>query len=724
MQHEVRPSSAPPPASSAGHSEDIARCRSVPPTIDQGPTLQGVLSLPFLTKAFDEYERGAPDSILCMIDILEQTYSSSSIMIGVDTLNIFSSFIEHLNQTFIFKLSPKHSLLIKTILHTNWIRFEPKADSNAALFEASYSIFFTRFSDWMLNILSAFLSHLGPVLESIVGSLYTISTLAGSSCVSETPRVNVLSQRIHSVIKPLIKMIPMLQASILPFINEFFPHPRQIDSHDYLSCYLSECIKICHYWPEIRPSLIELLISKIIQIDVEVQIEVDELEDDLFEHLESNILEGSEAEQNASHSSDDAEQYDGDLMHRKRPSEDVDEDCSPVALNSFDSIATIKALIARLDSCLLLVFSFIERIKSEDTEVSFANLFISLLVIFEKVVLPTMRSRYTQFILFYITSLDERFPDYFLGVLINRLSSSSLSNSSSTLISSFKGAGGQYFCDSTASWIDTLKLSSGAGCRPSKECLKSGSFDALRLSSACYISGYVARAKFIPKKTVRKCLLYLLCWAGKYIRNHGCPDCRQGYACKEPIGATSKAQFAYKHSIFFSVSQAIFYILCFRHEEALLEDAMQDISCRDLKPHLAKLMCNGCLSPLASILSTISAEFLQIVEAWYPELSPSDQSGLKAAILTPANSRPNSPMPSATAPCCSSPLMMDFFLTEDTVTISAQLKALESLENFFPFDPFKLPSSKIFIPESLFIDWPGHCASEDDDEDGELDSQT
>ena len=703
MQHEARPSSVPPSPASVAHSRGLIRSNSVPPNMDQNSGPLGFFSLPFLTKAFADYENGIQDSMLCIISVLEHEYSHDSITIDTELLNLLSSFIETLNQTFISKLSSRYSLLIKAILNINWTRFEPKANSNTTLFDSSYSIFFSRISDWILNIISAYLPHLNVVLESIIGALYTISTFAESSSFINRTKSQLFSQRIHAIIGSLIKIVPSLQPAILLYINDFFPHPRQIDSHDYLSAYFSECIKICHYWPEIRPSLLELLISKVIQIDVEVQIEVDELEDDLLEHLECDILDDSEAEHNDSHSSDEDEDYDDANFDHDASQQDIlDEDSSPIESNSFDSITTIKALISRLDSCLLMIFKFIEKIRTEDTEASFASLFISLLAIFEKVMLPTMRSRYTQFILFYITSLDERFPDYFLGILMCRLS-----GSPSNLISSFNGTGGPSICDSM-SWIDALKLYSGSHFKSSKPHFGLGSFDTLKLFSACYIGGYVARAKFISKRTVRKCLLYLLSWTGKYIQNHGCSDCRHGLLCKEVNGSTSKTQFAYKHSIFFSISQAIFYILCFRHDEVLLNDSLyEDVSYTDLKQYLLKLMYNGCLSPLSSILSTISSEFLKIAELYYPDLSPSCELELKT-LLTPINSRSNSPILNSNS------LPVGSFFAEDTVTVSAQLRALESLETFFPFDPFKLPNSKLFISKSIFIDWPEYSASKEE----------
>lgn len=704
--HDSRPFSVPPSPVSIDRSE-LIRSFSVPPQSESIILPQVVLSATFVNKAFEEYDKGIQERILHIVTVLENYYSHEGLVISIDTLNIYSSFIEMLNQTYISKLSSKHSLLVRALLHTNWSRFE-SSDESKSIYDSAYSIFLIRMSDLILNVLSAFPFHLIPALEALVGGLSTVAISMGSNSVKSKKRGQNLSNRIHNVLKPLTKMIPSLQSSILPLVNDFFPHPRQVDSFDHLSFYLSECLKICIYWPEIRPALLELLVSKIVQIDVEVQIEVDELEDDVIEHLENDILDDVDEE------GDVDEALNDDYIDRTGHVQEIDEDSCPILSNSFDSVTTIKFLINRLDNSLQQLFSFIVQIKEEESELSFANLFLSFLITFEKIILPTMRSRYTQFLLFFITSLDDKYPDYFLGVLVSRVSSTSTTSASSILAASMKGSGLYYNSDSSSTWIDTLKLSSGCLTKSLQSSFGSGTFDALKLTAASYIGGYVARAKFIPTKTVRKCISYLLSWVNKYIRTNGCPDCQQGLICTETSGNTCKAQFAYKHSVFFSVSQALFYILCFRHEECLsISDNSEDSSCSEyIISQLSQLLFNECLNPLASIQPSISGEFVKIIESNYPSLCKANNGHEMKSILTPANSRSTSPVYSH-APSINSTTSTSF-LAEDSLTISAHLKALESLENFFPFDPYRLPVSRSHIPETLFINWPGSSVDNDD----------
>lgn len=135
-----------------------------------------------------------------------------------------------------------------------------------------------------------------------------------------------------------------------------------------------------------------------------------------------------------------------------------------------------KDMIVKLDSLLQLVFEYIQNthkkcLRSGD-EKHFAELFESILHIFNKIMLPTHKLRSVQFVLFYVCSLSpQNFPEDFMGLLVSHLMT--VSNSSVT-----------------------------------------------RMLSSSYLGSFIARAKFIETNSVRQCLALLNHQCQSYIDNH------------------------------------------------------------------------------------------------------------------------------------------------------------------------------------------------------------
>merc|ERR1712187_927796 len=80
-----------------------------------------------------------------------------------------------------------------------------------------------------------------------------------------------------------------------------------------------------------------------------------------------------------------------------------------------------------------------------------------------------------------------------------------------------------------------------------------------RQSSACYLASFVSRASFVGVDTVCESISALMKWAEAYIESMGAHSVR----------ASDARQQSEQHSLFYTVCQAAFYIMCFRGDKAV-----------------------------------------------------------------------------------------------------------------------------------------------------------
>lgn len=146
--------------------------------------------------------------------------------------------------------------------------------------------------------------------------------------------------------------------------------------------------------------------------------------------------------------------------------------------------------------------------------------FLGLLSIFDRTVLRTFKSRYTQFIVFWYSSIDPEFTDLFLGLLVSRA---------------------LFEVDQPA---------------------------VTRSAAASYVASFVSRALFVDRESARH-TVRLLC------------DFLQGQLAQadqlvvDAEGGkvnVSVSQF----NVFYAVAQAVFLIFCFRWRDLLSEEDEED----------------------------------------------------------------------------------------------------------------------------------------------------
>ena len=153
--------------------------------------------------------------------------------------------------------------------------------------------------------------------------------------------------------------------------------------------------------------------------------------------------------------------------------------------------------------------------------------FLTLLSIFDRTILRTFKSRYTQFLVFWYTSLDPEFADIFQGMLVERA---------------------------------LFEFSSD-------ELTRSGTPAVTRAAAASYIGSFVSRATFVDKEGTRR-IVGVLC---EFLKAH-----LEGIEQLAVEGAVETGLGLSQNAVFYAVSQAMFLIFCFRWRDLLEEQQHGD----------------------------------------------------------------------------------------------------------------------------------------------------
>lgn len=349
--------------------------------------------------------------------------------------------------------------------------------------------------------------------------------------------------------------------------------------------YIRNLLRVTEYCPEIADRILALVIDRATQIDVsfwklaldawkiltisqvEIQVEMEELE----EHLESeeqtpmfdldpfDTVVGQEAEES---DSDGEDEDDGDNLSDLSsdaggdPDDDSDQEDVPTdfkhmqeMVNKLDSILKVifdhfnqshaahdpalAPLSGTSSSCsdspgLLTPMSGHPRPLSpssiEEGKALRRAQFHTLLSIFDRTILRTFKSRYTQFIVFWYSSLDPEFADLFQGMLV------------------------------------------------SKSLLEEDQPPVTRAAAASYIASFVSRAQFVDREGARR-VVSVLC---NFLRAR--LDMFDAVAKVAPgSGGAAAVNMSYaQHIVFYAVAQAVFLIFCFRWRDLLEEQEEVD----------------------------------------------------------------------------------------------------------------------------------------------------
>mmetsp|Transcript_19736 Transcript_19736/g.29298 ORF Transcript_19736/g.29298 Transcript_19736/m.29298 type:complete len:725 (+) Transcript_19736:91-2265(+) len=354
---------------------------------------------------------------------------------------------------------------------------------------------------------------------------------------------------------------------------------------------------------------------------------------------------------------------------------------TPSVANEVSKEATEKKIddmVERLDSLMLLLFEHIKTRLLND-EISASTLFRIVIPIFESIILTTYRSKYVQFIVLYLCGLSQEDELYreFSGYLVEVI-------------------------------LDPNRAT------------------VIRQSAACYLASFISRATYVCSETACEAVSALLRWAEAYI---GALERNEN----KINDFTSSCEL---HSLFFTVCQASFYIMCFRGAEAIKhyrcaaeyfaknpepadECSYADLDLIDMSSKRWERICSYELKPLRFCLESVREEFLHVANVFsllnkdllsildteaQRQSSGYTRSG-KAARRR--GKRINTPALSATR--------------RMTEGVGGLGRGSNPLDSFFPFDPYLLRKSHDFIAP-MYRNWDGRIDNDFAEDEATFDS--
>ncbi|CAO3588718.1 unnamed protein product [Absidia cylindrospora] len=519
--------------------------------------------------------------------------------------------------------------------------------------------FVNNYIRFVKNLVSAHSFYVVPALNAIIGGFrYRIKLPPYNTTTRSTTYI-----RHHEALQEIMALIPTASNSLYICIQRHLPFKQKSTAHQ--AAYVKNIIDIMNYVPVLRKQIMTLLVDHLVKIDSHIQIELDDLEEDVeFDTYNMNFDEdyasdaSSDEDDDSSDSEDDIDKVgNSDIDSDFGDSDDDEQQKQPQS----KQMRQVRSMVRRLDSMMQLIFN---HFNTPTKEFRTDEMYAILLDSFDRTVLKTIRSRYTQFLLFYFCSLDSQYASHFLDHLFQHVT-------------------------------DPL--------RP----------NVTRIAAAAYISSYVARAKFMPPEAIQHAMAKLC---------HYCEDLVDQYEAIHLTSITTTNETTPsvdRNEVFYASMQAIMYIFCFRWRDLVLPDADDDDDdlvmegVNDNKPPqqpLSPLLENNKkwsrglrniprllttrLYPLKVCSTPVVRQFVKIAHhANFMYLYPLLEKN-KDMLLSGVN--------------------------VNATSATGARHLLHTVQTFFPFDPYKLEGSKKFI-DGIYFEWIPEDA-DDSDSDSDHDS--
>lgn len=429
-------------------------------------------------KALDRHASGDSDGY----DQLKQLFSSRPSAEDAPSSALLAKYVMAL-MGHVSALGKSCSALVHSVLETRWV-----------IRDEAFVYHYTKF---MGSLMSAHGGYIGLILLNIVKNfIQPPSTASRHHDDARCGRAEMLD-RTHQCLKYLVRLIPSASSVLKNTLSTSFPHTS--DTMRAHVDYVKNILRITEYAPELRGTILALITERVIKIDVHIQTEMEELEEDVEEELlngvlkERNGLEQDEDDSVLSESSDSESDSEDEDLEEKRVQE-------------------LKETINKMDSVIDILFDFYQPVFSKASDSAAEDPFEHLLGQFANTILPTYRSRHTQFLLFHY------------------------SQSSPSLIHRFTGACAHIAFDKSRPQI-------------------------IRLAASAYLGSFIARGAHVDRSVVQDVFL-LLCDQLESMRLSHEPGC---------TGPDLRRYGAY-----YSVAQALLYIFCFRWRDLIDEEVDDD----------------------------------------------------------------------------------------------------------------------------------------------------
>ncbi|CAN9202372.1 hypothetical protein CUC08_Gglean008762 [Alternaria sp. MG1] len=369
------------------------------------------------------------------------------------------------------KLDSNCKGLVHAVIDCSWIARNED-------FLRSYRIFLRR-------LLSVQSSYMSTVLQMLVDMfLNTPSVNARQQDDPPIQRVR-LQARIHETLMGILRYSPMASSFLAPVISSTFPFSN--DSAKTHVEYIRNIFRVTEYAPEIKGEILALVTDKLCKIDAQMQVDMDDMDDDLEEQLVGDAINDEEDD-------DDDASDDGSVSSEE--SLDPEE----------QRLKDIKDMMLKLDTVMDVQFSYYDSIFERRDLQEMDRTYQTLIAQFQSIIIPTYRSRHTQFVLFHFSQMSTDFVVRF---------------------------------------VDTCSQLAVDQNRP----------PLIRASACAYLASYIARGAHVPGFVVRD-VFDTLCSQLERLRVLHEPKC---------IGPDLR-----RYGTYYAIAQALLYAFCFRWRDLIV----------------------------------------------------------------------------------------------------------------------------------------------------------
>jgi len=404
--------------------------------------------------------------------------------------------------------------LVKSVLQCEWLG---RDDQFAKIYV-----------QFLAALVSAQGACLNPVLTMIVDK-FSASRVSDWS-VPNFPPVSkqVVQRRLHLALQYLLSVFPAAKTTLGAVVAQKYPFHD--DSKRMHLAYVDNMLRLREYAPSLKNEIMDLIVSRLVKIDVEMQMDLEDM-DDRVTAMVAMALKSSQ--ENNLEDGDDDDDSDAESVD----SEESEED------NEYARVKVAKESIEKMDYILDALFRlYAPHFANPDSDDAM-DVFTDLLGEFSHIILPNLKSRHTQFLIFHFGQQSEQLMDAFCGTCINIAFESS---------------------------------------RP----------PVLQQAASAYLASFVARGAHVPGHIVVKIFEVL----GFHL-----DQMRSTYE------ATCRGPDVRRYAPFYSLMQALMYIFCFRWQDLIRsvpEDVDKDDLSSYLdhelewEPEIKDLLRRSILSPL------------------------------------------------------------------------------------------------------------------------------
>ncbi|KAL3944086.1 MAG: hypothetical protein SGBAC_001817 [Bacillariaceae sp.] len=424
--------------------------------------------------------------------------------------------------------------------------------------------------------------------------------------------------------------------------------------------YCNASFRVLEYLPSMRKQLIDTVVDKCLEIDVNIKIR-----DNGEVLIEEQKKDDDAVTEKATAESDNKNK--------------IDESKSPL-LTKEESI--IDDFSEKLDSLLAILFQEIR--KACKDYISAREIYYELIPVFESTILTTHKAKFVQFCMFYACGLESGLVD---------------------------DSGYDY---DKMEHVEHAILHRDFAAKLLEVVMDPYRATLTRQSGSCYLASFISRASFVGPDTICEAISALLRWAEAYIHSLG----------QHGIHAADSREQSDYHSLFYTVCQAAFYIMCFRGKEAMeyYKEVVESLSAEaggnqaqysvpshiDLSPERWTRICCHELQPLRYCLESVRSEFLHI--AHFFDLIGEE----KLEKLFQDSKQMSTGGPKRRAASRISTLAT-LSVKRRKGGVGGLGRGSNPLHSFFPFDPLLLRRAYDFI-EPYYREWNGTIEDEEVDE--------